>query len=114
LSTLPGQLVADLAASFQEAVIDCLVGKSLLALERTGLSTLCLGGGVAANGCLRARLERETAERGVRLFIPPLRLCTDNAVMGAIAVERLKAGQVESLDLDVFPGLLRGTSTSHG
>ena len=64
---------------------------------------------MAANGCLRSRLEREAGERGIELHIPPLRLCTDNAVMGAIAVERLKAGQVERLDLDVYPGLLRGT-----
>ncbi len=106
---LDPQLVADLAASFQEAAVDCLVGKSLLALKRKGLATLCVGGGVAANGALRARLERETAERGIELHIPPLRLCTDNAVMGAIALERLRAGQVESLDLDVYPGLIRGS-----
>ena len=59
---------------------------------------------------LCARLESEAAARGVRLSIPPLRLCTDNAVMGAIAVERLKAGLVESLDLDVYPGLVRGAT----
>jgi N6-L-threonylcarbamoyladenine synthase len=112
-ATLAPGFVADLAASFQEAVVDCLVGKSLLALARTGLTTLCVGGGVAANGCLRARLEGEASRHGVRLFIPPLRLCTDNAVMGAIAVERLKAGQVESLDLDVYPGLLRGASAAN-
>ena len=44
----------------------------------------------------------------VDLYVAPLRLCTDNAVMGAIAVERLKAGRVEGLDLDVFPGVVRG------
>ena len=49
-------------------------------------------------------------QRRLRWIIPPLRLCTDNAVMGAIAVERLKAGLVETLDLDVYPGLLRGSS----
>ena len=48
-----------------------------------------------------------TGARGVRLFIPPLRLCTDNAVMGAIALERLKAGLVERLDIDITPGLVR-------
>jgi N6-L-threonylcarbamoyladenine synthase len=99
--------VADLAASFQEAVVDCLVGKAMLALEQTGLNTLCVGGGVAANSRFRARLEEEARERGVTLHMAPLRLCTDNAVMGAIAVERFRAGRFESLELDVFPGLLR-------
>ncbi len=101
------QQVADLAASFQEAVVDCLVGKAFLALEKTGLDTLCVGGGVAANGRLRARLEAEARRRSVRLFIAPLQLCTDNAVMGAIAVERYRAGLFEPLDLDVFPGVVR-------
>jgi N6-L-threonylcarbamoyladenine synthase len=99
--------VADLAASFQEAVVDCLVAKTLLAAEMTKLGVLCVGGGVAANARLRERLGEEAARRGLTLHIPPLRLCTDNAVMGAIAVERLKAGLVESLDLDAFPGLVR-------
>jgi N6-L-threonylcarbamoyladenine synthase len=56
---------------------------------------------------LRERLEQACRERGIRLFVPPLRLCTDNAVMGAIAVERLRGGLTESLDLDVYPGLVR-------
>ncbi len=102
-----GQRLADLAASFQEAVVDCLVAKTLLAVERTGMRILCVGGGVAANARLRERLSEETSQRGITLHIPPLRLCTDNAVMGAIAVERLKKGLVEELDLDVAPGLVR-------
>jgi len=101
---LPPQQVADLAASFQEAVVDCLVGKSMQALEQTGLRTLCVGGGVAANARLRQRLAQETQGRGIRLFIAPPALCTDNAVMGAIAIERVKAGLFEPLDIDVFPG----------
>jgi N6-L-threonylcarbamoyladenine synthase len=101
------QLVADVAASFQEAVVDCLVAKTLLAVERTGLRVLCVGGGVAANGRLRQRLSDESAARGLSLHIPPMSLCTDNAVMGAIAIERLKAGLTEPLDLDVYPGLVR-------
>jgi N6-L-threonylcarbamoyladenine synthase len=101
------QAVADLAASFQEAVVDCLVAKAMRAVDQTGLRTLCVGGGVAANSRLRERLAEECARRGIELVIPPLRLCTDNAVMGAIAVERLKAGLVEPLSLDVFPGLVR-------
>lgn len=106
---LTPQQVADLAASFQEAVIDCLAGKAFLALEQTGERTLCVGGGVAANAGLRQRLEQEARASGTRLYIAPLRLCTDNAVMGAIAVERYRAGCFESLDLDVTPGLVRKT-----
>jgi N6-L-threonylcarbamoyladenine synthase len=104
---LAPQQVADLAASFQEAVVDCLVGKALGALGRTGLATLCVGGGVAANARLRERLEQEVGARPARLFIAPLSLCTDNAVMGAIAVERYRAGLFEPLDLDVYPGVVR-------
>jgi N6-L-threonylcarbamoyladenine synthase len=101
------QFIADLAASFQEAVVDCLVGKAVAALEQTGITTLCVGGGVAANARLRERLAQASQQRGFYLHIAPPRLCTDNAVMGAIAVERLRAGLVESLDLDVVPGLVR-------
>jgi N6-L-threonylcarbamoyladenine synthase len=106
---LAPQQAADLAASFQEAVIDCLAGKAFLALEQTGERTLCVGGGVAANARLRQRLEQEAQASGIRLYIAPLPLCTDNAVMGAIAVERCRAGRFESLDLDVTPGLVRKT-----
>lgn len=103
-SPLPASAVADVAAGFQEAVVDCLVGKAELALERSGFRTLCVGGGVAANGRFRERLEQSAAEKGFVLHVPPLSLCTDNAVMGAIAIERLRAGKFEDLSLDVFPG----------
>jgi N6-L-threonylcarbamoyladenine synthase len=95
--------VADLAASLQEAVVDCLVGKAFLAIRTTGLATLCVGGGVAANRRLRERLESESRLQNIQLHIAPPKLCTDNAVMGAIAVERFRAGRFESLDLDVLP-----------
>ena len=106
---LSSQLVADLAASFQEAVVDCLVGKTMLALRQTGLKTLCVGGGVAANRRLRARLEDAAAQTECHLHVAPLELCTDNAVMGAVAVERVRAGRFEGLELDAAPGLLRGS-----
>jgi N6-L-threonylcarbamoyladenine synthase len=99
--------VTDLAASFQEAVVDCLVDKSLAALRRTGLATLGVGGGVAANARLRERLAAACTSGRAELIIPPLDLCTDNAVMGAIAVERFRAGLFEPLDLDITPGLIR-------
>ena len=104
---LPPQKVANLAASFQEAVVDCLVTKAVLALEKTRLTRLCVGGGVAANGRLRERLIAECERHGYEVVIAPIKLCTDNAVMGAIAIERYRAGLFEPLDLDVHPGLVR-------
>jgi N6-L-threonylcarbamoyladenine synthase len=106
-SALDSQLIADMAASVQAAIIDCLAGKAMIALQRTGFRRLCVGGGVAANRPFRQRLEQLAAQRNFELFIPPLSLCTDNAVMGAIAIEKLKAGQVAALDLDISAGLER-------
>lgn len=99
--------VADVAASFQAAVVDALTSKCLRALEVTGHGRLIVGGGVAANGAFRERLERECGIRGVELLIPPPSLCTDNAAMGAVAFHKLQAGILESLDLDATPGLVR-------
>ncbi|HWH43450.1 MAG TPA: tRNA (adenosine(37)-N6)-threonylcarbamoyltransferase complex transferase subunit TsaD [Thermoleophilaceae bacterium] len=77
---------ADLAASYQRAIVDALAARALTVLEREGLERLAIGGGVAANSELRARLESECAAGGVRLYSPPLALCTDNAAMiGAAA-----------------------------
>lgn len=104
---LDEQTVADLAASFEEAVVDVLVAKALLALKKTGLNRLCVGGGVAANKRFRERLSEEAAMAGYQVLIAKPELCTDNAVMGAIAVERWKAGMVESLDVDILAGLQR-------
>lgn len=104
---LTTQDVADIAAGFQEAVVDCLVGKSLLALRQTGYQTLCVGGGVGANARLREALQRMAEEQQIQLHIAPLRLCTDNAVMGALAIESFNAGKFESLELDIAPGLVR-------
>src|SRR5437762_7212832 len=104
---LTAKRVADLAASFQVAVVDSLVKKSVVALKKTRLSTLCVGGGVGANRLLRERLSAAARDAGFALYIAPAELCTDNAVMGAIAFERLKAGAVDSLELDAIPGLVR-------
>ncbi len=106
---LSPQIVADVAASFQQAVVDCLVAKALQALQTTGHRRLCVGGGVAANRLLRQRLSVGVAASGAELLIAPIELCTDNAVMGAIAFERLSAGDVDDLKLDIAPGLVRPT-----
>ena len=63
---------------------------------------------MAANKLFRQQLSHAATVANVELHIAPVALCTDNAVMGAIAVERLKAGATEPLDLDIFPGLVRG------
>lgn len=99
----PGQRRADLAASFQQAVVDVLVAKARQALRRTQLTRLAVGGGVAANKFLRSALEQMCATEGVELFIPPLSLCTDNAAMAAIAVEKWRRGDFAGLDLDAQP-----------
>ncbi len=102
-----GKHLADLAASFQEAVVDVLVAKSLAAVTQNKVSALCVGGGVAANARLREALTQAAQAANVKLYIAPPWLCTDNAVMGAIAWERLAAGQTDSLEANVTPGLQR-------
>jgi N6-L-threonylcarbamoyladenine synthase len=99
--------VADLAASFQDAVVDILVAKARQALMRTGLNRLGVGGGVAANTRFRDRIAAMAAELGIELFIPPMSLCTDNAAMAGIALPKLAAGQTADLDSDVTAGLVR-------
>ncbi len=99
----PGKKRADLAASFQEAVVDVLVGKCKQALRQTGLPRLAVGGGVSANKRLRTRLEEMCAKEGAELFIPPMSLCTDNAAMAALAVEKWSRGEFAPSDLDAEP-----------
>jgi N6-L-threonylcarbamoyladenine synthase len=76
---------ADVAASFQAAVVDVLAAKCLRALEDTGMDRLVVAGGVGANAALRERLARDTARVGARVYFPPQRLCTDNGAMIAFA-----------------------------
>lgn len=104
---LTDRQIADLAASFQAAVIDCLVTKSMQALRLTGVRRLCVGGGVAANRLLRTQLALAIEQIQGELLIAPMTLCTDNAVMGAVAWEKLRDGDVADLRLDILPGLRR-------
>ena len=104
---LDEQRIADLAASFQAAVVDVLIGKCEQALRHAGRSTLLVGGGVAANSCFRQRLY-ELAERlQIDLIVAPREYCTDNAAMGAIGWELWDRGLFSPLDVDVTPGLVR-------
>jgi N6-L-threonylcarbamoyladenine synthase len=90
----------DIAASFQLAVIDCLVDRTRLALEASETPTLVVAGGVAANQAVRTALADLTKEHGRRFSVPPAWLCTDNAAMIAWAgVERLAAGLTDTLDV---------------
>ena len=103
---------ADIAAGFQQAVVDCLVGKAMLALKTTGCKRLCVGGGVAANRMFRQQLQIACEARGIEWILADTALCTDNAVMGALAWERLQRGECDPLDLDAQPGLMRPASRS--
>ena len=104
---LPDSERADIAASFQQAIIDCLVGKSLQACKSLSVRRLCVGGGVASNKPFRSQLAEACARQDVELLIAAPELCTDNAVMGALAWEKIQLGQFDNLDLDAQPGLLR-------
>ncbi len=97
-----GQEFTDFLASFQEAVVDALVLKTMRAAEETGVSTVALGGGVAANTHLRERLTEEAALAGLDVVIPARSLCTDNgAVVAAVGQALLDRGLTSGLDLDV-------------
>lgn len=97
---------ADLAASFEEAVVDVLVAKSMKLLRETGLNTLAVSGGVAANSRLRERLKEELDKEGMKLYYPDLILCTDNAAMVAMAgYLNYKNGDTDSKFMKVYPNL---------
>jgi len=101
------QRVCDVAAGFQEAVVDVLVGKCERAVRERRREYLLVGGGVAANTRLRHRLSEMCRHEKISLVLSPREYCTDNAAMGAIAWESLERGHVAALDVDVTPGLLR-------
>ena len=89
---------ADIAASFQQAVVDCLVDRTRLALDRSDARTLVAAGGVAANQAIRSALEALASEDGRGFSVPPAWLCTDNAAMVAWAgAERFERGMIDDL-----------------
>ncbi|MGH2652915.1 MAG: tRNA (adenosine(37)-N6)-threonylcarbamoyltransferase complex transferase subunit TsaD [Actinomycetota bacterium] len=98
--------VPDLAASFQEAVVDVQVQKTMAAAEENGVGTVLLGGGVVANSRLRERMAAEGERLGIRVHYPSLELCTDNAAMiAAPGASRLARGERSELDIEADPGL---------
>jgi N6-L-threonylcarbamoyladenine synthase len=103
LEKLSPQQIADIAASFQAAVIDVLVRKTMLAVARTGLKSVVLGGGVAANKALRSALEQECARRHLFFHAAKMAYCTDNAAMIAgLGYHLLQEGRTARLDLDAY------------
>jgi N6-L-threonylcarbamoyladenine synthase len=102
----PGQALArraDLAASYERAVIGSLIAELGQALKRTGYRRLAIGGGVAANSLLRSRVAEIAGEQGLELKIPPAELCTDNAAMIASAARFVPAvAYPEFLAFDAF------------
>jgi N6-L-threonylcarbamoyladenine synthase len=93
--------IADVAASFEVSVVDVIEAKTRLALNRTGYKKLTMGGGVAANSMLRARMAAACAEEGAELRVPPPVYCTDNAAMIACAAYYQYVSEGPSpLDLD--------------
>ncbi len=103
---LPEAVVAELAWGFQDSVVDVLTTKTIRAAREVGARSIVLGGGVAANGVLRARLAGEAEALGVPLIVPRPGLCTDNgAMIGAAGARRFTAGERAGLDLDARPSL---------
>ena len=108
---LKGQEVnkADVAASFQDAVIEVLIAKAMEALEQTKMDTLVLAGGVAANSELESRLRAAAEARGVKFYYPSRILCTDNAAMiGVAAYYEYQKGTRHGWDLNAVPNLKLG------
>lgn len=102
-------VVADVAASFQQAVIDVLVGHSMEALDIYGFKKFAIAGGVASNSGLRKAFEAACSQKGVEFFLPPPILCTDNAAMiGAAAYYEYIKGVRHGLDLNAVPNLKLG------
>jgi N6-L-threonylcarbamoyladenine synthase len=103
---LPDLTTAELAWGFQESVVDVLATKTIRAAEEVGAQTIVLGGGVAANAALRARIAADAEARNLRLNVPRPGLCTDNgAMIGAAAAWRLAVGDLAGLELDARPSL---------
>ena len=95
--------VADIAAAFQESVVDVITAKAVLACRENGITEVLLGGGVAANSRLRQLTEQRCSAAGIRLTVPPLPLCTDNGAMVAALGAQLVMAGVEPSGIGFAP-----------
>ena len=99
-------VIEDVAASFQEAIVDVQVDKTLAAAAAEGIETLVIAGGVAANSRLRARMADAAEAAGLRLLVPSIRLCTDNgAMVAASGANLLELGLTSHLGVEVDPNM---------
>ena len=106
----PGQRapLPDVVASLQEAIVDVLVDKTMLAAEKTRAPRVLMGGGVACNSRLRAKMKAAADARNLKLLIPSPKFCTDNAAMVAgLAWHLARKNEYAALDLEPLPGLIR-------
>ncbi len=102
----PALNIKDVAASFQAAVVDTLVEKTMLAAAETGVDQLVVAGGVAANSSLRSRMKQEADKRGIKLYLPGMDLCGDNAAMIALAgYLHFQRGETSNLNLNPRPSM---------
>src|SRR3989337_1686127 len=98
------QEIADIAASFQEAVVDVLIDKTVLASRMHNVRGIALGGGVAANSRLRQRLQEVSREIGIPVYCPSPKLCTDNAaIVAGLAYKKYLEGDISLLDVEAIP-----------
>jgi N6-L-threonylcarbamoyladenine synthase len=102
----PKSLIMDIVASFQEAVVEVLVKKTVQAAQHEGLKKIVLSGGVAANQRLRLKIKEESIARKLKVYLPSPSFCTDNAAMvGVVGYEYLKRGIRSPLSLNAFSNL---------
>ena len=98
--------LADVCASFQEAVVDVLVAKTLAAVRATGRKTVAMSGGVSCNSRLRAKMSQACEAAGIELLVADAALCTDNAAMiGFVALHKLRQNTYSPLTTDIDPNL---------
>lgn len=102
---------ADVAASFQKAVVEAITDRAMIMCEKNGITKLAIAGGVASNSSLRESLENECVKRNIKYYSPSVLMCTDNAAMiGSAAFYKFIKGETAGYDLNAVPGLgLTGT-----